>query len=701
MKKSIYFIFAIMMFFVSCTVDEDESELCGVDNPCSDGYTCNQTTGKCEKGQAQTDSDTEENLLPDSNEKNDSDAVEKVDKEKPDEDTDVVIKDCEPGELIKCDDGDFYKIIRCNSDGTGTESVFCGEMSVCEDNKCVQQMCEPSTPICSEEDPSKVFECNYLGTNPAEIPIENCGAGGFCQNGKCLFYCDIAANERSYQGCKYFTAFLNTQTQRSDPILAIVIANTNLEKVATINVTVSEDGVSEDDAGKCVYCDDKISATTCMLRTNSKDLFVQPGKIGIIQFPHDRMLVETGSSWKSYHIKSNLPVTIYQFSPLDNSDDNPFESNGKSKDWSFIDFLNNGKSFSNDASLLIPATSVYSNYRAVTWQSVMGSNAQNELVVWPSYITVIGIEDKEIELAITPTAPIVKGGDVPDIAADETFEFTLKKFQVYNFQTDDKKRDLTGSFIRCKDKDSKCGNFIVFSGNASTVLPIDKGYADHLEQQLFPIETWGKDYFLVKTKVKKDEYDYAKVIASEDDTTITYHPQIPELLSPYTTTPPKEKLNKGEWTEFYFKGSFQITADKPVMLAHFLTGADMISTECATGTHDYHKENCPGDPAMMLIPPSKQFRKDYIFLTPGSYKENFATVVVKNKTKAVLNDKELKELTEISGTEYSFKIVDLGSDFARHSLLCDEPCGLYVYGWESDVSYAYPGGLNLEKLTNN
>lgn len=691
MKKLLLITGFFFILTISCSVED--SEKCDINNPCPAGYQCNLITGYCEKEAIVTDDEMPDNALPVDNEPDDAD-VEKND-EKPD--VDIVIKECEPDELVMCDPNDFYNIMRCNSSGTGADSVPCGEMLVCEDTKCVEQICSPKTRVCGEKDSSKVFECSYTGTEVTDKVLEDCGVGGYCQAGKCLSYCDKAAKEHSYQGCEYFTAFLNTKTQRTDPILAIVIANTNLEKVATINVTVSTDGTNEDDAGKCVYCDDKISSSTCMSRTSSKDLFVQPGKIGIIQLPHDRMLVDTGSSWKSYHIKSNLPVTVYQFSPLDNSDNNPFNSNGKSTNWSIIEQLNMGRSFSNDASLLIPATSVYSNYRAVTMQSVMSSGG----VVWPSFITVIGVEDKDVELVITPSAPIVQGGDIPAVEADSNFEFTIKKFQVYNFQTDQSNRDLTGSFIRCKSNDSKCGKFIVFSGNASTVIPNDKGYADHLEQQLFPIETWGKDYFLIKTQVKKDEYDYARIIASEDNTTITYSPQSPTALAPYTSSAPATTLNAGEWTEFYFKGSYHITSDKPVMLVQFLTGADMISSECASGTYEYHKANCPGDPAMMLIPSSEQFRKDYIFLTPGSYKSNYSTIVIKNSTKAVLNEKELTDLTEITGTGYSYKIVDLGSDFARHSLLCDEPCGLFVYGWEADVSYAYPGGLNLEKLSNN
>ncbi|HDT11314.1 MAG TPA: hypothetical protein ENN58_01100 [bacterium] len=48
------------------------------------------------------------------------------------------------------------------------------------------------------------------------------------------------------------------------------------------------------------------------------------------------------------------------------------------------------------------------------------------------------------------------------------------------------------------------------------------------------------------------------------------------------------------------------------------------------------------------------------------------------------------------------EIVDLGKDFKTHTLECpDNPCGLFVYGWEQDVSYAYPGGLDFELLSQN
>ncbi|HQJ60184.1 MAG TPA: hypothetical protein PKV35_04265, partial [bacterium] len=133
MKVFTCLVFIVSIFFVSCSASEDET--CSIDNPCPEGYTCNLMTGKCEKEAVVDNEGSDDPVLPVDNEKDDKDVAEKTDNEKPDE---IVIKECEPDELVMCDPDDFYNILRCNSSGTGVDSVPCGEMTVCEDDKCVQ-----------------------------------------------------------------------------------------------------------------------------------------------------------------------------------------------------------------------------------------------------------------------------------------------------------------------------------------------------------------------------------------------------------------------------------------------------------------------------------------------------------------------------------------------------------------------------------
>lgn len=685
MKLIRYSIFTIPFIIMFSCITNDEPE-CDMFTPCPNGYFCNLETELCEPESTTADKEVEDNSLPTDNELPDDNTAdnEPADNEKTDDPSLV----CEPYELIECDSGDFYKIIRCNSSGTGTESILCGDMTVCENGKCVQQLCEPEQPVCDEKDPSKVFECNYLGTEPSEYIIEDCGDGGYCQAGKCLFYCDIAAKEHSYLGCDYFTANLNTSTMRTDPIYALTVSNLDSKKNVTVDITTSSSS-GEIDAGKCYFCLN--NATMCQSRASSKGLLVGPGQIGIIQFPSTRMIKGTGLKWDSYHVVTNLPVTVYQFSPFDNSFNNPFEASGKSVDYNFL-APEYGKSYSNDASLLIPSTSVYTDYIASAHTTSSSS----------TYVTIVGVNKNDTKISIKPSVAITAAGGVPAIAAGAVGTLTLKKGQVV--QIEQKGLDITGTRVYCEKEASDCFPFAVYSGTDCANIPDGYGYCDHIEHQMFPVQTWGREYILVKSKARGEEWDYVRILGSVDATLLTFSPETPvQIAAPsgwrsFTVNPVKTTINAGEYSEFYFKGTLTVKADKPIMVAQYLTGADMLSAACQTN----HTENCVGDPAMMIVPPAEQFRKEYGFLTPGSYASNFATIVMTTGEAPILNGKAVTGIAEITGTEYSYAIVDLGNEFKSHSLQCSEnPCGLFVYGWEQDVSYAYPGGLNLEKLSND
>jgi hypothetical protein len=413
-------------------------------------------------------------------------------------------------------------------------------------------------------------------------------------------------------------------------------------------------------------------------------------------FPNDKNISGQGLKWDSFRIKTNIPVTIYQFAPIDNSSKNPFEDSGYSVDYNAIACLMGtmcAKSYSNDASLLIPTTSVYTDY------VVSANETGTEL---KSYATIIGVSDEDTVVTVKPNVAITASNGIPAIEANNEGTITLKKGQVAQIEV---QGDLSGSRIYCDTKKSDCHPFVVFSGVDCASIPYGYGYCDHIEQQLFPVQTWGKKYVLVKSKARDQEWDLVRIYASENGTKLTFKPATPEKISvpsgwrSFTVNDVKTELNAGEYSEFYFKGTLEVEADKQIMVAQYLTGSEMLSATCQGQTeHD----NCVGDPAMMLIPPAEQFRKDYLFLTPGSYVSNYATIIMTTGESPVLDGSAVTDIHAIEGTNFSYAIVDLGSAFKNHTLSCSEnPCGLFVYGWEQDVSYAYPGGLNFEKLSAN
>ena len=85
--------------------------------------------------------------------------------------------------------------------------------------------------------------------------------------------------------------------------------------------------------------------------------------------------------------------------------------------------------------------------------------------------------------------------------------------------------------------------------------------ADHLEQQMFPVKTWGKHYIASQSFQRGAEKDIWRLIAAENNTQITTVP--PQAVIPV--------LNSGEWFEFESDKDFEIVATKPILVGQFLS----------------------------------------------------------------------------------------------------------------------------------
>ena len=689
------FMVFVPLLFLACT-SEEERIPCDESTPCPAGYTCDMNRGQCVEATADNEGSEGDDTEKGNDGEEGSDLSPETDSPSND-DTPVTDSDtyCVPNAFIRCIEGDNTKEIRCNADGSAEETRNCFVGYKCREGYgCQYQFCDPGTPICDPQiDPAAVFECDETGLGHLPDPIEMCdtATGQQCLGGVCHTLCEIRAIEKSYEGCDFFTANLRNLLQtRTDPIYSITVSNTNDTMSATINITVSDDGTTETDAGINYFCLD--NETNCQTMTSSLGLAVGPKQLGIIRFPHDRMIPGPGTSFLAYHIVSDTPVSVYQFNPFDNSNENPFTSDGLSVD---AGNMFGGKLYSNDASLIMPTSGLYTDYIATSYHALS--------TVAPSYATIIGFSPTEIEIEVN--SPVALSGDfgngVNAIPANTWTTLRLKRFQVIQLEgpinDNDKGPDITGTRIRCKTPDSdSCAPFVVFGGHVCANVPSERRYCDHLEHQMFPVQIWGKQYIVVKTMPRgTTDFDMVRIVASEDGTTIGYTPFHPKALPGITTWDASTFLNAQQWTEFYIQQPLLITADKPIMVAQYITGSEMISITCQTN----HTEQCVGDPAMMVVPPIEQYREHYIFLTPGSYVSNFATIVKPKGVTAILDGVEITSFIDIAGTGYQFHIAQLGSEFKRHELSCTGGCGLYVYGWEQDVSYAYPGGLQLKDIS--
>jgi len=104
-----------------------------------------------------------------------------------------------------------------------------------------------------------------------------------------------------------------------------------------------------------------------------------------------------------------------------------------------------------------------------------------------------------------------------------------------------------------------------------------------------------------------------------------------------------------------------------------------------------------GDPALTLAPPVSQWRDDYIVLVPpDAYVDDYLNVIIIAGTQIQLDGEpvEFDAFVPIGDTGYS--VAELEVEDGPHTVTGSQPFGLEAYGYDCHVSYAYPGGLNLE-----
>jgi hypothetical protein len=123
---------------------------------------------------------------------------------------------------------------------------------------------------------------------------------------------------------------------------------------------------------------------------------------------------------------------------------------------------------------------------------------------------------------------------------------------------------------------------------------------------------------------------------------------------------------------------------------------DGVSNDCPFAfTSDDVK--CLGDANITPLIPVEQYRDDYIFYVPETYKYQYVNVLAPVDTKLTFD-----------GTAVTDPIKPITADFGRvivrilmpgnHRLKGDKPFGIIGYGYAYATSYSYAGGLNLDRI---
>jgi hypothetical protein len=539
---------------------------------------------------------------------------------------------CTPGPTGRCAANNSFE--RCNDAGTAIDFVRCPEGTVCNGSGCAGPVCTVGARRCQEGSATIVEECSETGG--FWRPLEDCGGeitGKVCLAGGCEFLCRIVQQVKSSLGCEYWAVDLDNAfvpdgrggfLDAAGAQFAVIISNPHAEFAATVVVQSSEGPVAEAQ--------------------------VPPKTLHVFNLPRRDV---NGTVWGpfAYQVKSNIPVVAYQFNPLDNVG-----------------------VFSNDASLLLPNTSLGSRYLVMT-------RAQDHDIL-RSFATVIATRPGDTHVTVKVTARTEGGPGLDPLEPGDVLRMTLRQFDVLNLETRGVGEDLTGTEV-IADRE-----VAVFGGSEASNVPSRRPggdvccCADHLEMQMFSEETWGFRYVCARFKARGVENDYWRVMALEDGTRV--------ITLPHQITIPT--LDRGEWFEFDSPEDFEILADRPILVGQFMASSGMVDPNCAPPPPRR------GDPAFTLGVPHEQWRKDYVFLVPMFFAENYVNIVKPAAAEVLLDGIKLSATAFTPVGQGTFHVIRLPVSEGSHTLSATEPVGIIVYGYDRDVSYAYPGGLNLEPV---
>jgi hypothetical protein len=208
---------------------------------------------------------------------------------------------------------------------------------------------------------------------------------------------------------------------------------------------------------------------------------------------------------------------------------------------------------STDAFLGLPTDALGTDYRVMTYPGGLGQE-----------ISVLATANDTV-VTITPTVQLYEH------APGVPFILTVDIGEVLNLSGPLVGGDLTGTRIQSNHP------IAVFSGDVCAFVPTGVSYCDHLVEQLTPTSTWGRR-FVTTPLAARQNGDTFRILAASSDTEVRIHGVLIATL------------NAGQFWELTLTEASVIDASSPVLVAQFANGSALSGN--------------PGDPFMMLIPPS-------------------------------------------------------------------------------------------------
>jgi hypothetical protein len=512
--------------------------------------------------------------------------------------------------------------------------------------------------ICVGQD---IYACDASGK--ATSKVGDCpGADQACIGGACRTGCDAVATVGSNVGCEFWAVDLDQEYDGSNDAAGaawgVVIANPGTQPA---DVLIEQNDASPGQPTKVSL---------------AKHILVSSGNVETVVMPTrevDGSLMGknegagTVLSSRAFRITSSAPVVIYQLNAL-------------------------AQTFSNDGSLLIPRNGLGKVHRVLSYPTGNPISIIAGMPVSRAYITVVGVESGT-SVTVKTSTPTKAGPPYPAFAKDGVVTVTLGAFDVLNLESDGLPGDFSGSTV-IADKP-----VVVFTGtelsgapntNKTPNIPQPPGGGgtcclDHLEEQLFPVESYGKKFAIPHSAIRSTtgyvEPDVIRIMGVAAPATIKTNLPAPD--DNFT-------LNPGQVRETWTQTDFVLESTEPVAVSQIL-----VSGEQVDGAYT-------GDPSLTIFPAVDQFRSNYLFAVPKSWDSNYIVVTMPKGAAIKIDGAPIpsscatRTMGTVGGTDYESHTCPLMA--GPHALTGDKAFGITAYGYGRAGSYAFVGGANVTKI---
>jgi hypothetical protein len=538
---------------------------------------------------------------------------------------------CDPDDPAEARCLDAVTAEGCPPPGTRRVAAPCTE-GPCVDGACTVG-CAPGARRC---DGAAVVEC---GADFVERAVETCAGAAECAGGRCLSACEASGLKRGHVGCSFAAADLPNDDSALDNVFAFAFANASATVAAS--VTVAAPWGQED------------------------TLTVPPGEVGLHPLPVPRLL-----SWisgpliapRAFFITSDAPIAAVMFNPLQRYDADASATVA-----------------TNDASLLIPTEALGLDHLAMTWTDP-GALSR------PPFVTVVALAaDTDVEVTSRETIVL----PVPPFAVPRGTPTTirLQRGDVLNLEPvplPGQRTDMAGTRVRSLNHP-----VAVFSGNRCARVPDAGRFCDHVETQLPPIGALGTEHAIAPFADRGGALDHVRVVATADGTTLVFDP-------PRADVGP---LAAGAVHTFTTDEPVVMTSNQPVLVGQFMASQSTTSADGpfgqSVGCPPEIGGSCIGDPALVLAAAASAWRRDVVFLVPGTYRHTFVNVIVAAGAEVLLGETPLDLSVARPIGASGLVALTLPVEAGRHELRASAPVSAVVYGYDHNISFAYQAGLDF------